>query len=124
MREIALAFFGGGLGSVVRFTLGKWINSLHQQPLPWGTFVVNAIACLVVGLVIGLADHKQIISPNARIFWVIGFCGGFSTFSTFSVETISLIQNGFYLSSTLYIALSLFLCLSATYVGLFLGEQV
>jgi CrcB protein len=79
---------------------------------------------LVVGLVIGLADHKQIISPNARIFWVIGFCGGFSTFSTFSVETISLIQNGFYLSSTLYIASSLFLCLSATYVGLFLGEQV
>jgi CrcB protein len=124
MREIALIFFGGGLGSVVRFTLGKWINSLHQQYFPWGTFVVNAIACLVVGLVIGLADHKQIISPNARIFWVIGFCGGFSTFSTFSVETISLIQNGFYLSSTLYIASSLFLCLSATYVGLFLGEQV
>jgi CrcB protein len=124
MREIALIFFGGGLGSVVRFTLGKWINSLHQQHFPWGTFVVNAIACLVVGLVIGLADHKQIISPNARIFWVIGFCGGFSTFSTFSVETISLIQNGFHLSSTLYIASSLFLCLSATYVGLFLGEQV
>ncbi len=124
MREIALIFFGGGLGSVVRFTLGKWINSLHQQYFPWGTFVVNAIACLVVGLVIGLADHKQIISPNARIFWVIGFCGGFSTFSTFSVETISLIQNGFYLSSTLYIASSLFLCLSATYVGLVLGEQV
>lgn len=124
MREIALVFFGGGLGSVVRFTLGKWINALHQQHFPWGTLVVNAIACLAVGLVIGLADHKQIISPNARIFWVIGFCGGFSTFSTFSVETISLIQNGFYLSSTLYIASSLFLCLSATYVGLFLGEQV
>lgn len=124
MREIALVFLGGGLGSVVRFTLGKWINSLHQQPFPWGTFAVNAIACLAVGFIIGLADHKQIISPNARIFWVIGFCGGFSTFSTFSTETISLIQNGVYLSSTLYVASSLFLCLSATYVGLFLGEQI
>ncbi len=123
MREIALVFFGGGLGSVVRFTLGKWINSLHQQHFPWGTFVVNAIACLAVGFMIGLADHKEIISPNARIFWVIGFCGGFSTFSTFSVETINLFQNGFTVSSILYISASVLICIVATYSGLLIGER-
>lgn len=123
MREIALVFFGGGLGSVVRFTLGKWINTLHQQQFPWGTFVVNAIACLAVGFFIGLADHKEIISPNVRIFWVIGFCGGFSTFSTFSVETINLFQNGFTVSSILYISASVLICIVATYSGLLIGER-
>lgn len=123
MREIALVFFGGGLGSVVRFTLGKWINTLHQQSFPWGTFVVNVIACLAVGFVIGIADHKQIISPNARIFWVIGFCGGFSTFSTFSIETLNLFQNGFTVSSILYISASVLICIVATYSGLLIGER-
>lgn len=123
MRQLLLVFFGGGLGSVTRFVLGKWISTLHQHHFPWGTLAANVGACLAVGFFIGLADHKQIISPASRIFWVVGFCGGFSTFSTFSVETINLIQQGFTISSFSYLLASVALCVGATFAGLQLGEM-
>ena len=118
MRQLLLVFFGGGFGSVTRFVLGKWISTLHQHHFPWGTLAANVGACLAVGFFIGLADHKQIISPASRIFWVVGFCGGFSTFSTFSVETINLIQQGFTISSFSYLLASVALCVGATFAGL------
>lgn len=123
MRQLLLVFFGGGLGSVTRFVLGKWISTLHQHHFPWGTLAANVGACLAVGFFIGLADHKQIISPASRIFWVVGFCGGFSTFSTFSAETINLIQQGFTISSFSYLLASVALCVGATFAGLQLGEM-
>jgi fluoride exporter len=123
-RDLLFIFLGGGLGSVVRFGTGKWIGTLHNQQFPYGTLVANIAACLILGFVIGLADHKQLISPAARLFWAVGFCGGFSTFSTFSAETIALLQNGFHLSTVLYVIGSLVFCVSATYAGLYLGEQV
>ena len=98
MKSILIVFVGGGLGSVTRFVLARWVNALHTHHFPYGTLVVNVIACFVVGLVIGLADHRQLISPQAKLFWTIGFCGGFSTFSTFSNETIVLLQGGFTVS--------------------------
>ena len=124
MKELMLVFVGGGLGSMVRFSLGRWVNALHSHDFPWGTLVVNIVACLILGFVIGLADHKHIISPTARLFWTVGFCGGFSTFSTFSNETLYLLQSGLTLSLVLYIGLSLFLCVAATFGGLFVGEHV
>jgi fluoride exporter len=123
MRQLLLVFLGGGLGSVTRFVLGKWISTLHQHYFPWGTLAANVGACLAVGFFIGLADHKQIISPASRIFWVVGFCGGFSTFSTFSVETINLIQQGFTIASFSYLLASVALCAGATFAGLQLGEM-
>lgn len=122
-RDLILVFIGGGLGSAVRFSLGKWVASFHQHHFPYGTLVANILACFALGLIIGLADHKQLISTGARLFWTVGFCGGFSTFSTFSSETISLIQQGFTFTSLLYIVLSLVLCITATYAGLYLGEN-
>jgi fluoride exporter len=124
MRDLLLIFFGGGLGSVIRFMMGRWINSQHSSSFPFGTLVVNITACAVLGCTIGLADQKQLISPAARIFWTIGFCGGYSTFSTFSAETLVLIQNGLTLSAVLYILLSLLLCLAATFAGLYAGAHV
>jgi CrcB protein len=124
MREMLLIFVGGGIGSVMRFSLGKWISSFHSHHFPYGTLFVNFLACFVLGTLVGVADHKQIISPNARLFWTVGFCGGFSTFSTFSSETLTLIQNGFPFSGLVYVLASLLLCLAATYLGLYLGEQI
>jgi CrcB protein len=121
--DILLVFVGGGAGSTVRFLLGRWVNAMHSQNFPWGTLTVNVIACLVLGYVVGIADHRQIISPAARLFWTVGFCGGFSTFSTFSAETLNLMQNGFHLSVILYIILSLILCLAATFGGIYAGEH-
>jgi CrcB protein len=123
MKSVLLVFLGGGLGSVIRYALGKWINTWHSHHFPLSTFVVNVAACLFLGVIIGLADHRQIISADARLFWTIGFCGGFSTFSTFSNETLYLIQSGFTLSLLLYILLSLVLCVAATFGGIYLGAR-
>jgi CrcB protein len=119
-----MVFLGGGLGSMVRFSLGRWISALHNHHFPFGTLLVNIIACFILGLIIGLADHRQIFTPPARLFWTVGFCGGFSTFSTFSHETFYLIQGGFNLSMIAYVALSLLFCVFAVYLGLFAGEHV
>ncbi|MEK6782763.1 MAG: fluoride efflux transporter CrcB [Bacteroidota bacterium] len=124
IRSLLFVFLGGGLGSALRFGLGKWINALHSHHFPFGTLIVNIMACLLLGLVIGLADHKQLFTPTVRLFWTVGFCGGFSTFSTFSNETLVLLQGGFTFSLFLYISLSLFLCVAATFGGLYLGEHL
>jgi len=123
-RDLTIIFIGGGLGSVTRFLLGKWVATFHSQQFPYGTLTVNVIACFLLGLLIGLADHKQLISAPSRLFWTVGFCGGFSTFSTFSSETLTLIQSGFPFSGLVYVLASLLLCLAATYLGLYLGEQI
>jgi CrcB protein len=122
-QDIFLVFVGGGFGSTIRFILGRSVNSLHNHHFPFGTLSVNVVACLVLGFVVGIADHRQLISPAARLFWTVGFCGGFSTFSTFSAETLALIQGGFHLSTIIYIVLSLVLCLAATFGGIYLGEH-
>jgi CrcB protein len=123
LSDILLVFVGGGAGSTVRFLLGRWVNAWHNHPFPFGTLAVNVIACLVLGYVVGIADQRQIISPSARLFWTVGFCGGFSTFSTFSSETLTLIQSGFHLSTFIYITSSLVLCLAGTFGGIYLGEN-
>lgn len=124
MQSLLFVFLGGGLGSVVRYALGRWINSTHTSNFPFGTLAANVIACLTLGVLIGLADHRQMLSPNARLFWAVGFCGGFSTFSTFSHETLTLIQGGFSTISIIYVIISLLLCVAAIYLGLLAGEQI
>lgn len=121
--SMVLVFGGGGLGSVVRFLLGRWVNAWHNYHFPFGTLAANVVACLALGFVVGIADHRHLISPSARLFWTVGFCGGFSTFSTFSAETLTLIQGGFHLSTAIYIVSSLVLCLAAIFAGLYLGEN-
>jgi CrcB protein len=122
MKSLVLIFVGGGLGSVTRFLLGKWINYYHFSTFPFATLIINVIACLILGCVVGLADRGNLISSNARLFWTVGFCGGFSTFSTFSNETLTLIQTGFTISAIGYSCLSVVLCLAATFIGLALSH--
>lgn len=124
MNSILIVFLGGGLGSVARYALGKGVNMVHTQNFPWGTLAVNGAACLLLGVIVGIADHRQLISAPARLFWTVGFCGGFSTFSTFSHETIQLMQSGFTLNSIAYILSSLLLCVATTFLGLYAGENL
>lgn len=122
MKTLVLIFAGGGLGSVVRFLLGRWVTGLHQINFPFGTLVVNVVACFVLGVVVGLADHKQLMSVDSRIFWAVGFCGGFSTFSTFSYEAVLLIHQPAIGSGILYIVASVVLCVVATILGIVVGR--
>lgn len=117
-------FLGSGLGGLIRFGLGRWINSWHNSNFPFGTFVVNILACLVLGFVVGLADNRQLISTESKLFWVIGFCGGFSTFSTFSNEALTLYQSDNHIVNITYIVTSVIVCLVATYLGFALADKV
>ena len=110
MKILLAVFIGSGLGGLTRFLLSRWVDSWHNYHFPFGTFVVNVVACFALGFVIGLADHKQILSPTARLFLAVGFCGGFSTFSTFSSETLTLFQNGHNTSLILYTLGSIVRC--------------
>lgn len=110
------------MGSVLRYSIGKWVGTLHTHIFPFGTLAANVLACFALGILVGLADQKQLLSPSARLFWSVGFCGGFSTFSTFSLETISLIQGGFNGFSAAYVIVSVALCLAATFAGMLLTQ--
>lgn len=122
MKIFLLVFTGGGLGSALRYFTGRWVTEHYTQTFPLATLVANVSACFILGLVIGLADHKQLLSPASRVFWAVGFCGGFSTFSTFSQETFTLFQSGQQLLSIVYIGLSVMLCLAATFMGQYLAR--
>ncbi len=124
MKDLIFIFIGSGLGGLTRYSLGKWINSLHEYHFPLGTLIINIIACFVLGFIIGLADHKQMMTATTRLFWAVGFCGGFSTFSTFSSETLTLLQEGHSTSLILYILSSVLLCVTATFVGLLIAERI
>jgi fluoride exporter len=122
MKTALLIFAGGGLGSVARYFLGRWVSTFHQLNFPFGTLAVNVVACFVLGLVVGLSDQRQILSPDSRVFWAIGFCGGFSTFSTFSYESLQLFQQQATVSGLLYIIVSVALCLLAVVGGMMVGR--
>jgi fluoride exporter len=111
-----LVFIGGGLGSVSRYGIGLIINRLGYI-FPAATLVANVIACFIIGVILSFLT-KETLSDQHRLLWATGFCGGLSTFSTFSAETLYLFQNDNTFLAFLNIGLSIFLCFIATYIGL------
>lgn len=87
-------FLGGGLGSVARYGVSKATIFYLKSAFPWGTLGANLLSCVVMGLALGLFSGKLDANPAWKAMLVIGFCGGFSTFSTFSFETLELMRNG------------------------------
>lgn len=124
MKTLLIIFAGGGLGSIIRYYLGQWITLLYPGSFPLGTLIVNVLACLVLGIATAFADQKLMLNGASKLFWTVGFCGGFSTFSTFSNESLSLLSSGFQLTMLLYILLSVVLCLAAVWTGLYLGKLI
>jgi len=124
MKEFFAIFVGSGLGGLIRFGLSKEVDKWFNHHFPFGTFVVNILACFILGLVIGFAEHRQLLSPNVRLFLAVGFCGGFSTFSTFSNETLNLLQSGLYMTTILYIIASVSLCVIACFLGIITADWI
>ena len=122
MKIALLIFFGGGLGSLARFFLGKWVNTFHMSIFPYGTLVVNIVACFILGLIVGLADGRGAMSGDSKVFWAIGFCGGFSTFSTFGLEVAQLFETPAVGTGVIYIVGSVLLCWGAIVLGMWLGR--
>jgi CrcB protein len=89
-----LLFVGGGLGASLRFALATWVDTRAPVSFPWGTLAVNAAGCFAIGLLATFADEHHVLSPGARLFLVAGVLGGFTTFSTFGLETWTLVEDG------------------------------
>jgi CrcB protein len=118
MTNLLLVGAGGFLGAVARYLLGGWI--LHHSmaaKFPWGTFAVNLLGCLVIGVLSGVAERFDTFGHGARLFLFTGLLGGFTTFSAFGLETIFLMRRGEWFFAALYVGASVVLCLFAVSFG-------
>jgi len=108
---------GGAAGSVLRYLIGGAVQRMSAGGFPVGTMFVNVSGCFLIGILLRQFLNMQ-LSPELRAFLIVGFCGGFTTFSTFSAETVGLIEGGEYGRATAYVILSVTLCLAATLAGM------
>lgn len=113
IRNLLLVALGGAVGSVGRYLVSKWL----EGGFPWGTLTVNIVGCLLIGFLTGLFA-KGTLSPEMKLLLVTGFCGGFTTFSTFANESFSMMKVGDALLAALYIGASVAIGILAVYVGL------
>ena len=114
-----LLFIGSGsfIGSVFRYLISRYIQESVISSFPFGTFIVNILGCFLLGVFFGISERGDVFNMETRMFLTIGFCGGFTTFSTFSNENLAMIRDGSILQVALYSAGSVFLWILATYLG-------
>ena len=117
MKQILLVGIGGFIGSIARFYVSKLNLSGHVLSIPMGTLTVNIIGSFIIGLIVGISAKSEIITPGLRLFLMVGICGGFTTFSSFTLENMTLMQNGQFLSVLIYTGLSIFFGFLAVYLG-------
>jgi CrcB protein len=116
-------FLAGGAGCVARYLLGQFVQTRSHSGFPFGTLVVNLVGCVLVGLLMKLFLHAQ-TEQLLKTALVVGFCGGFTTFSTFSNETIGLFAGGEYGRAFIYIVASLVVCLAGTALAMRVGPTL
>ena len=118
-KNILLVALGGAFGSVCRYLVARMIAT----SFPWGTFTVNVIGSLLIGLLVGLTT-KGIVSPEMKLLLVTGFCGGFTTFSTFANESFALMKAGDMMMTALYVAASVIAGIVAVWIGINMVERL
>jgi CrcB protein len=119
-RNVLLVGVGGFFGSVARYLVAVLFANQFSSVFPFATLTVNVVGCFLIGIIFALSDRGNILSPEWRVLLTTGFCGGFTTFSTFSYESLRLLQDGEYLYVGAYVLASVVVGLAATYVGIIL----
>lgn len=116
-----LVFLGGGLGSMLRFLISKTYNP-HFTNFYLGTFLANSIGCLLIGFLLGLSAKQNLLSQNQTLLLATGFCGGFTTFSSFAFENFTFLKAGELLNFSLYTLSSIVLGVIAVALGLWISK--
>lgn len=119
MKQIILVFIGGGFGSVLRFIIGKWLNS-NETGIPYGTFAANILGSLLIGIILGLAAKNDSLTQNQMLLLATGFCGGFTTFSTFAYENHMFLKSGDFMTFAIYTIASFIVGFLAVFLGMYL----
>jgi fluoride exporter len=122
--RIFLVAVGGLVGSVARYLLAGWVQNLNGAQFPFGTLTVNVLGSFILGMVMTLSLERGLISPEVRILLGTGLCGGFTTMSTFSYETVALLQYDNPTAALGNIALSLAGCLASVWLGGLAGRSL
>jgi CrcB protein len=119
LKQLILVFVGGGFGSVLRFIIGKWLNN-SENGIPYGTFAANIIGSLLIGIILGIAAKNETLSQNQSLLLATGFCGGFTTFSSFAYENHVFLKAGDFTSFALYTIGSFIIGFLAVFLGMYL----
>ena len=120
IRTLFYIGLGSCTGGISRYLLSKYVQNMTSSGFPLGTFIVNILGCFIIGLLYGLFDRGNLMNTNLKLFLTVGFCGGFTTFSTFMGDNFQLIKAGNFFYCSLYMAASIF----CGYLLLFLGYSL
>ena len=122
LKTILYIAFGGAIGSVLRFLTSIFVAKFWFNHFPLATFLTNIVGCFLIGIFIGLLEKNNLTDSNLKWFLITGFCGGFTTFSTFGLENFNLFQSNNSFLAFAYIASSIIAGLFAVWLGLFLSK--
>ncbi len=117
LKSLLIAGTGGFIGTVLRFLVSRYFQENTFSLFPWGTFTVNIVGSLMIGIFYGMSERGNLLNPEIRIFLTVGICGGFTTFSSLTNDAFMLLQEKEWLKVSLYASLSFFLGLIAVYLG-------
>jgi CrcB protein len=124
LKDVLLVGAGGFAGSVARYFVGVLVASQTALVFPLATFLVNVIGCFLIGVLFQGADRADVLSSDLRLLLMTGFCGGFTTFSAFSVENVQLLQKGEIMFAAANIVLSLAVGIAATWFGIIVARSM
>ena len=117
-RNIVLVGMGSCVGGIARYLTQLFVQKHYPATIPYGTLTANILGCFIIGIIYALAGRGNILTPEMRLFFATGFCGGYTTFSSFAYENISFLQDAEFFNASIYVLISIAIGFIAVYLGI------